>query len=91
MRNAALIVGSWLALVGLIVLDLGVPSSALGWGVLIALGPVGYLLLAAIGELGMERLSAFAKRFGLGPAGRVGLLLLVLVPVLFAIAYIANK
>jgi len=91
MKKVALIVGSWLALVGLIILDVGVPSSALGWGALIVLGPVGYLLLGAIGELGMGRLLAFAKRFGLGPAGRVGLLLLVLVPALVAIVYLANK
>jgi hypothetical protein len=91
-RKAALIGAFWLFLVGLVIAEIGkLPSSGIGWGLLILLGPVGYLVSGAFGEFGMERLSAFSKRFGFGPLGRIALLLLILVPILALSVYLTNR
>jgi hypothetical protein len=56
-----------------------VPSSAMGWGLLIVFGPIGYLLAHGLGELGMKRVESQTKQLGLGSSGRIALAVIVLV------------
>ena len=90
--KAAVFVSIWLVLVALAVAEVGsAPSSAVGWSLLIVLGPGAYILASTVGDIAVHWLSRVATRLELGRAGRILLLLAVLFPVLLALVYFAHR
>jgi hypothetical protein len=64
-------------LIGLVIAEVGVPSTTLGWCLLVAFGPIGFVLANGLSEWGMGRLEAKAPRSKLGPFARFTLLLVL--------------